>query len=104
MFCRNREKVSEFPTFCASMTMATKSTQPTDSNAQDGVYVFPTDKLQSPCSTDVSIHTGTERTIHNCFALTVPLCFHDNGNKIYPTHSDVYCMQGQHDIGYHILN
>ena len=47
MFCRNREKVSEFPTFCASMTMAT---------------------------------------------------------KIYPTHSDVYCIQGQHDIGYHILN
>ena len=43
-----------------------------DLNAQDGVYVFPTDKLQSPCSTDVSIHTGTERTIHNCFALTVP--------------------------------
>jgi hypothetical protein len=34
-----------------------------DLNAQDGVYVFPTDKLQSPCSTDVSIHTGTERTI-----------------------------------------
>lgn len=43
-----------------------------DMNAQEGVYVFPTDKLESPCSTDVSIHTETERTIHNCFTLTVP--------------------------------